>query len=91
MSQDLSLLTHLTLEDIAHLQSVGKEAQQAQKEFILRDDQEAVWSHLKGLKGERIDFVLDNGKQFAQILSEYHSNKSFSSWFRGERTSVRVN
>ena len=69
--QDLSLLTHLTPEDISHLQSVGKEAQQAQKKFILRDDQEAVWSHLKGLKHERIDFVLDNGKQSAEITPTF--------------------
>ena len=69
--QDLSLLTHLTPEDISHLQSVGKEAQQAHKEFILRDDQEAVWSHLEGLKHERIDFVLDNGKQSTEITPTF--------------------
>jgi hypothetical protein len=61
-SQDLSLLTHLTPMDIAHLQAVGRDAQEARKEFILRDDQNAVWTHLKTLKGGRLDFVLDNGK-----------------------------
>ena len=59
--QDLSLLTHMTHEDIQHLQSVGKEAQQARQEFILKDDQNAVWEHVKTLKDARVDFVLDNG------------------------------
>ncbi|ETW85861.1 hypothetical protein HETIRDRAFT_309837 [Heterobasidion irregulare TC 32-1] len=57
---DLSLLTHMTHEDIQHLQSVGKEAQQARQEFILKDDQNAVWEHVKTLKDARVDFVLDN-------------------------------
>lgn len=51
-------------EDIANLQSVGRDAQAARKEYILKDDQEAVWQHLKTLKGNnaRVDFVLDNGQ-----------------------------
>ncbi|KAH8094465.1 DUF89 domain-containing protein [Cristinia sonorae] len=59
---DLSLLTHMSHDDIANLQSVGKDAQAARKEYILKDDQEKVWEHLKTLKGKnaRIDFVLDN-------------------------------
>jgi len=57
---DLSLLTHLSQDDICHLQSVGKDAQAARKQFILKDDQEAVWNHLQSLRGDRIDFVLDN-------------------------------
>ncbi|TCD59952.1 hypothetical protein EIP91_011016 [Steccherinum ochraceum] len=59
---DLSLLTHMSHEDIANLQSVGKDAQAARKEYILKDDQEAVWQHLKTLKdtNAKIDFVLDN-------------------------------
>ncbi|KAI5985078.1 DUF89 domain-containing protein [Pisolithus albus] len=62
---DLSLLTHLTPSDIEHLQTVGRDAQQARKEFILKDDQDAVWEHIKGLKPQagtaaRCDFVLDN-------------------------------
>lgn len=48
--------------DIQNLQSVGKEAQEAQKAFILKDDQEAVWKHIKTLKDGRVDFVLDNGE-----------------------------
>ncbi|TFY63917.1 hypothetical protein EVJ58_g2950 [Rhodofomes roseus] len=57
---DLSLLTHMSHEDIEHLQSVGKDAQAARKEYILTDDQDKVWSHLMTLKDGRIDFVLDN-------------------------------
>jgi hypothetical protein len=58
--QDLSLLTHLSEDDIRHLQSVGKDAQAARKKFILKDDQEAIWNHLQSLRSDRIDFVLDN-------------------------------
>ncbi|KAH9915315.1 DUF89 domain-containing protein [Fomitopsis serialis] len=57
---DLSLLTQMSHEDIQHLQSVGKDAQAARKEYILTDDQDKVWSHLVNLKDARIDFVLDN-------------------------------
>jgi len=57
---DLSLLTHLSEDDIRHLQSVGKDAQAARKQFILKDDQEVIWNQLKSLRGDRIDFVLDN-------------------------------
>ncbi|KAJ7279027.1 DUF89 domain-containing protein [Mycena rebaudengoi] len=58
---DLSLLTHLSSADIEHLQTVGKDAQSARQEFILRDDQEKVWNHLKSVQSGRVDFVLDNG------------------------------
>ncbi|KAG1728237.1 DUF89 domain-containing protein [Suillus lakei] len=59
---DLSLLTHLSPSDIEHLQTVGKDAQEARSEFILKDDQGAVWSYIKTLanQGKRLDFVLDN-------------------------------
>ncbi|KAH7882162.1 hypothetical protein F5I97DRAFT_1931883 [Phlebopus sp. FC_14] len=59
---DLSLLTHLSPSDIENLQTVGKDAQKARQEFILKDDQEAVWEHIKTLAGtdQRCDFVLDN-------------------------------
>ncbi|GLB44649.1 putative DUF89 domain-containing protein [Lyophyllum shimeji] len=57
---DLSLLTHMSPQDIEHLQSVGKEAQAARQQFILRDDQDQVWRHLSSLKDGRVDFVLDN-------------------------------
>ncbi|KAH0833998.1 hypothetical protein J3R83DRAFT_11234 [Lanmaoa asiatica] len=61
---DLSLLTHLTPSDIEQLQTVGMEAQRERQEFILKDDQEAVWEYIKTLggPGKRCDFVLDNGR-----------------------------
>jgi damage-control phosphatase, subfamily III len=60
VDQDLSLLTHLSEDDIHHLQSVGKDAQAARKQFILKDDQEAIWNHIQSLRGDQVDFVLDN-------------------------------
>ncbi|KAL6308789.1 DUF89 domain-containing protein [Sparassis latifolia] len=60
---DLSMLTHITHEDIQHLQSVGRDAQAARKEFTLKDDQDQVWEHLTSLgknAGTRVDFILDN-------------------------------
>jgi len=60
---DLSMLTQITHDDIQNLQSVGRDAQAARKEYILRDDQDEVWTHLKSLPRlgrHRIDFVLDN-------------------------------
>lgn len=68
-TQDLSLLTHLSPSDIEHLQSVGKEAQAARQEFILKDDQDAVWKHVQSLKDGRLDFVLDNGMPLTHILN----------------------
>ncbi|KAI0776814.1 hypothetical protein BD413DRAFT_610398 [Trametes elegans] len=60
---DLSMLTHMSHDDIQHLQAVGRDAQTARSEFILRDDQEKVWQYLSSLGGNtdsRVDFVLDN-------------------------------
>ncbi|KIO17032.1 hypothetical protein M407DRAFT_18970, partial [Tulasnella calospora MUT 4182] len=57
---DLSLLTTLSTGDIEKLQTVGKEAQAASRKFILRDDIDAAWQHLKSLSNARLDFVLDN-------------------------------
>ncbi|KAF7294687.1 hypothetical protein MIND_01005800 [Mycena indigotica] len=57
---DLSLLTHLSSADIEHLQTVGKDAQDARREFILRDDQAKVWQHISGVLNGQVDFVLDN-------------------------------
>ncbi|KAI0351611.1 DUF89 domain-containing protein [Trametes cingulata] len=60
---DLSMLTHMSHEDIQRLQTVGRDAQAARAEYILRDDQEKVWDHLTSLAGKtdsRVDFVLDN-------------------------------
>jgi damage-control phosphatase, subfamily III len=51
----------MSYEDIQKLQSVGKAAQEANAKFILRNDLPRVWEHIKGLKGGRVDFVLDNG------------------------------
>ncbi|KAF9264632.1 DUF89-domain-containing protein [Marasmius fiardii PR-910] len=72
---DLSLLTHMTLSDIEKLQTVEKEAQSARKQFIMKDDQDEVWNHLKQVKDGRVDFVLDNGVftdlVFADFLVTY--------------------
>lgn len=57
---DLSLLTHMTEADIKRLQAVGKEAQAARHEFILKDDQDAVWGYFKTLRNACVDIVLDN-------------------------------
>ncbi|KAF7323249.1 hypothetical protein HMN09_00105700 [Mycena chlorophos] len=66
---DLSLLTHLSAADIEHLQTVGKDAQAARRDFILRDDQEQVWKHLSSLNGGRVDFVLDNAGFEVQLIA----------------------
>lgn len=50
----------MTTEDISNLQTVGKDAQESRSKFILRDDQDKVWDHLKTLKDAQVDFVLDN-------------------------------
>jgi hypothetical protein len=52
----------MTPEDIEHLQTIGRDAQDARKEFILKDDQNVAWEHIMTLKDARIDFVLDNGE-----------------------------
>ncbi|GAA6008339.1 hypothetical protein JCM11491_004440 [Sporobolomyces phaffii] len=52
---DLSLLTSLTHEQIQQLQSVERG-----KEFLLRDDLDAAWDHVRTLRDERFDIVLDN-------------------------------
>ena len=69
IDQDLSLLTHLSQDEIHHLQSVGRDAQAARQQFILKDDQEAVWKHLQSLQGDRVDFILDNCASFFQTTS----------------------
>lgn len=55
----------MTPEDIEHLQAIGRDAQNARKEFILKDDQSDAWEHITTLKDARIDFVLDNGESLA--------------------------
>ncbi|KAG8952353.1 hypothetical protein FRC04_004781 [Tulasnella sp. 424] len=57
---DLSLLTTLSTGDIEKLQTVGKEAQAASRKYILRDDIDTAWQHLKTLDNARLDIVLDN-------------------------------
>jgi hypothetical protein len=52
---DLSLLTNLTEEDIKALQSTERGA-----DFVLKNDLDACWTHLKDLRNTRIDIVLDN-------------------------------
>ncbi|GJN93724.1 hypothetical protein Rhopal_006781-T1 [Rhodotorula paludigena] len=52
---DLSLLTSLTHEEIQQLQSVERG-----QHFVLRNDFDRAWQHFKGLKGGRLDIVLDN-------------------------------
>lgn len=52
----------MTPEDIENLQTIGRDAQDARKEFILKDDQGVAWEHITTLKDARIDFVLDNGE-----------------------------
>ncbi|EKM77045.1 hypothetical protein AGABI1DRAFT_108419 [Agaricus bisporus var. burnettii JB137-S8] len=64
---DLSLLTHVSISDIQRLQAVGKEAQAAKHEFILKDDQDAAWNHLKSMVNGRVDFILDNSGFEASI------------------------
>lgn len=57
----------MTPEDIENLQAIGRDAQNARKEFILKDDQSAAWEHITTLKDARIDFVLDNGETLALL------------------------
>ncbi|KAJ6542625.1 hypothetical protein B0H19DRAFT_1171131 [Mycena capillaripes] len=67
---DLSLLTHLSSSNIEHLQTVGKDVQAAREEFILWDDQEKVWSHMKSLSNGRVDFLFTD-LVFADFLVTY--------------------
>jgi hypothetical protein len=66
----------MTPEDIEHLQTIGRDAQDARKEFILKDDQSTAWEHIMTLKDARIDFVLDNGESI-RITSRARSNLLF--------------
>lgn len=62
------MLTNISHNDIKDLQAVGREAQLARQQFILRDDQDKVFAHIVNLKDARVDFVLDNGK-FTTVFS----------------------
>lgn len=50
----------MSQDDIANLQTVGKDAQAARRHFILKDDQHKVWEYIRTLRDGRVDFVLDN-------------------------------
>lgn len=63
-SQDLSLLTNMSHEDIQKLQMVERDAQEARKEFILIDQSTDAWNLLRNGKSGRVDIVLDNGLYF---------------------------
>lgn len=52
---DLSLLTSLSHEDIQALQSVERGAN-----FLLKNDFQASFEHIKDLRNKRVDIVLDN-------------------------------
>ncbi|BGP19757.1 hypothetical protein JCM10213_003603 [Rhodosporidiobolus nylandii] len=52
---DLSLLTSLSHDEIKQLQSVERG-----QSFLLKNDFQRVWEHVKGVKGGRVDVVLDN-------------------------------
>lgn len=56
------MLVDLKYEDLQELQAVGAAAQAEQSKFILRNDLGRVWEYLRGVKGGRVDIVLDNGK-----------------------------
>ncbi|KXN86683.1 hypothetical protein AN958_09767 [Leucoagaricus sp. SymC.cos] len=80
---DLSLLTHMTEADIERLQTVGKEAQAARHELILKDDQDTAWKYFKSFHNGRVDLVLDNSGfelftdlVFADFLVTYTSHVS---------------
>ncbi|KAI6038847.1 DUF89 domain-containing protein [Pisolithus marmoratus] len=62
---DLAFLIHLAPSDIEQFQKVERDAQEARKEFILRNDEELVWEHINSLEHQaglvpRCDLVLDN-------------------------------
>ncbi len=61
----------MTPEDIEHLQMIGRDAQDARKEFILKDDQNVAWEHITTLKAARIDFVLDNGEYIIRFYAVF--------------------
>ncbi|GMK59461.1 hypothetical protein CspeluHIS016_0800670 [Cutaneotrichosporon spelunceum] len=59
-STDLSLLIDMTEEDIKALQSTGGEHLAATEKNIIGNDLKALGDLVTGLKGGRIDFILDN-------------------------------
>ncbi|KAG6837774.1 hypothetical protein H0H93_001701 [Arthromyces matolae] len=77
----------MSADDIQHLQAVGKDAQVAKQQFILKDDQQKVWQHVSSLSRGRVDFVLDNCQAFLISLPKFVTNFVFilarCSWIRG--------
>ncbi|KAK4051470.1 Hairy/enhancer-of-split with YRPW motif protein 2 [Microbotryomycetes sp. JL221] len=78
---DLSLLTSLTHEDIKALQSVERG-----REFLLHNDMDIAWNHVRSSKNRRFDIILDNSGfelfsdlVFADwlVMSEYASEVVF--------------
>lgn len=64
----------MTHADMTDLQAVGRDAQAARREFILKDDQHAAWNYINTLENGRVDFVLDNAgfevrRTFTRLLS----------------------
>ncbi|RUS22094.1 DUF89 domain-containing protein [Endogone sp. FLAS-F59071] len=57
---DLSLLVNMTEEDIRNLQATGAQKLEEQEKNIIVNDLEKFWERVKGLKGGRVDFILDN-------------------------------
>ncbi|CAE6351379.1 unnamed protein product [Rhizoctonia solani] len=53
---DLSMLPSMDPADVALLQAVGED----KAHLILRNDAGALWEHVRGIRDERLDFVLDN-------------------------------
>ncbi|KAF4611422.1 hypothetical protein D9613_003784 [Agrocybe pediades] len=83
---DLSLLTHLTQNDIHNLQTVGKEAQLERQKFILKDDEESVWKHIQTLKDGQVDFVLDNSGFEVTLDYELDCCPKLIPWFVSDVT-----
>ena len=74
----------MTEADIKRLQAVGKEAQAARHEFILKDDQDAVWGYFKTLRNARVDIVLDNCElrtmMYSSIATSWSTGKLGLRW-----------
>ncbi|KAG8754027.1 hypothetical protein FRC12_011337 [Ceratobasidium sp. 428] len=58
------MLPSMDPADVALLQAVGED----KAHLILRNDAGALWTHVKGLKDARIDFVLDNVRRYFNLF-----------------------
>ncbi|KAG8936124.1 hypothetical protein FRC02_004442 [Tulasnella sp. 418] len=80
---DLSLLPTMSTSDIQKLQRVGKEEQEASRQYILRDDIDDAWNWVKALNNTRLDIVLDNaGFEFFTDLIIADFLVTHTSYFR---------